>query len=32
MMSIGESAEVKAMLTRLIDFLKNQGSPASSPA
>jgi len=25
MMSIGESAEVKAMLTRLIDFLKNQG-------
>jgi circadian clock protein KaiC len=25
MMSIGESAEVKAMLTRIIDFLKNQG-------
>ena len=25
MLSIGESAEVKAMLTRVIDFLKNQG-------
>jgi circadian clock protein KaiC len=25
MLNIGESAEVKAMLTRVIDFLKNQG-------
>jgi circadian clock protein KaiC len=25
MLNIGESAEVKAMLTRMIDFLKNQG-------